>query len=403
MSIAATPCGHPPEVSPRFAFAVRVLRIRRDRGCLDELWSTCRHTWSAQTFLATIERVTHDSAVLCIHCSAALWTEDAHQTADGDDVCDACCDDLYSTCYHCEQLHRHVDWVNDEPVCSSCLDRYYEWCESCGTHVDEGHVHDCCCEAPHLRFTFPANGDGSIANDSRLTVTLPAGVIDDRGLTALVELLHGVTGSYHSARCVYDLDHQWVTREGNFTRRLSRLLFKVHGIKLPAGVLSEVGNVARMHSSETSAWHIEFTRDLNHDAAAFYHAESCWWTDHADSRCALKACGGLGLRSYVAHGRAADSPNGRAWILPLDGTLRPTHATRSHAYVVFNEYGALEGYVAARLVAHLTSKTYRKIRFVADPMYVNGDSGLLIAEQTVCDATEEISLNLPIHVRGIAA
>ncbi len=402
VAIAAA-AAHPPAVSVRLVFAVRFLGVRRDPERLGDLWDECRATWERDRFVGAIERVTSRPIVHCGECSTAVWEDDAHSTSDGERVCDSCCDDYYSTCYHCERLCRSTEVVDDESVCSRCLDRHYSWCDDCDRYVDRDHWHECSCEPRHLRFLFPANGQGTVANDRRLTVTLPAGVIDDSGLAAIVKLVHGATGDYQKARTVYDLDNHWVTREGNFTRRLSRVLYNEHGIKLPSGLISEVGNVARMNSTETSTWYIEFTRGLNSSAAAFYHDDSCWWGDHSNSRCALKTCGGLALRSYESMESMTDAPNGRAWVMPLDGALAPTHATDAHAYVVFNEYGAMEGYVATRLIAHLTGKTYSRISFDADPMFVNGETAFLVAEQAVCEATKELILSLPTHAVWNAA
>jgi hypothetical protein len=86
--------------------------------------------------------------------------------------------------------------------------------------------------------------------------------------------------------------------------------------------------------------------------------------------------------------------DGRAWVQPLSSEMEQTHDTLgAHSYVVYNGYGTLQGYVAARIVAHLTGKTYRKIEFNATNTYVNCSSGYLISDQETCDVIESIQLS----------
>jgi hypothetical protein len=68
------------------------------------------------------------------------------------------------------------------------------------------------------------------------------------------------------------------------------------------------------------------------------------------------------------------------------GTLVPTFDTLSpDAFVTFNGYGSLGGYVAARIIAHMAGMTYRKVSLTLTPMYVNGDSGYLVAPEEIAD------------------
>ena len=389
-------------VSPIITFTSCLLGIRRHPDRLAALWPLIRATWRPDQFTDIIERLTGETVVFCHHCGEPAWLLDAYQTADDLKVCERCRDSHYAYCYHCDQLHRWTQRVNDNEICPSCIDANYQWCDQCDAyfHFEANHSHDCDCEARYLNFQFPANGAGTLRNDERVTVTLPAGFIDDCGIDAIVGLLHDHVPSGSVAR---ELDQRWQTPNGNFTRRLSRLLFQRSGVKLPASVLSEVGNLARQHSSDTSTWHVEFTRNLNQPAVSFYHEDSCWWSTHASSRCALKNCGGMALRSYRNMDVPSSHPSGRAWVIPLTAVLRPTAATETPAYVIFNGYGNLAGLVAVRLLAHLTSKTYRKILFTSDPMYVNGDCGFLVADQATCDITREILFSVAEHSAEVAA
>jgi hypothetical protein len=148
-----------------------------------------------------------------------------------------------------------------------------------------------------------------------------------------------------------------------------------------------------------SEYHLEVTRDLNGPADEFCHEDSCWWGGESESRCALKSWGGLALRSY---GHESDRyATGRAWVQPLDETLRPTHdAVGAKAYIVYNGYEKLDGYTPARIVAHLTGLTYRKIELHISPQYVNGSSGYLVADEATCAETNILELCYDQHYKA---
>jgi hypothetical protein len=156
--------------------------------------------------------------------------------------------------------------------------------------------------------------------------------------------------------------------------------------------------VAREHTSSERSYWIEFTRDLNGEAEEYANEESCWWTSHSYSRCALKQWGGLALRSYRDLDAESYSPAGRAWVQPLNAKKRPTHdVMNAHAYLVYNGYGVLAGYQPARIVAQLAGLTYRKVGLVLSPQYVNGATGYLVADEVTCKNTEHVELSADVH------
>jgi hypothetical protein len=162
-----------------------------------------------------------------------------------------------------------------------------------------------------------------------------------------------------------------------------------YNIKLSPEILAQVGCIARDNSGSQSSFAVEVTRDLNQDASDFYHDGSCWWTDYAESRCALKTNGGFGLRTFTEW----NGVSGRAWVMPLrqlpHGSLGPTFDTvNPDAFMVFNGYGDLSGYAAARIMAHMTGGTYRKTDFSCEPMYINNKSGYLIAPEEIAGQYE---------------
>lgn len=339
----------------------------------------------------------------CVDCSKI--DVEGSETSTGF-ICESCQDTNYFHCDWCGDL-AHNDTtrvVGDDYVCGYCQDRYTSWCEHCDEYYHENnsvlhdHGREGCCEAPAQEFTIRNDGEDPLNEDERVTINLPAGVISDEGIHAMAAYLNRQT-QYAAAAIAMSLDSRWQTKEGNFTKRLSRALYKQNGSKLAPEVMSNIGNIAREHS--TSVAHaVEVTRNLNLPAEEFAHEDSCWWQSYASSRCALKSNGGFGLRSF--NDGDTTYPTGRAWVMPLRevaGALTPTFDTMTpDAFMVFNGYGDLGGYTGARIMAHMAGMTYRKVNFSADPMFINSDSGYLVgSEQIVTDHAEGVLLHLAEH------
>jgi hypothetical protein len=353
-----------------------------------------------------------DDLAFCANCAEPAWNEDLRAARDDtDSICPSCWDD-WMDCGRCGERYPDDDLnstLDDTLVCDRCLHNHYSWCEDCDGYYDGydagEHDHsssgDDCCESPQPEFTIRNDGCEPLANDTRVTITLPAGTISAEGLLAIREYLvrqrWELPGIVDLAYGLEELGDQWQTRQGNFTRRLSRLAFKSCQLKLPSEVLSQVGCIAADHSKAVDVA-IEITRDLNMSAADFYHDDSCWWGSYSESRCALKTNGGFGLRSFSGPGDWQVS--GRAWVMPLRqderGRLDPTFETMTpDAFVVFNGYGDLSGYAPARIMAHMAGWTYRKIGFSCDPMYVNA-GGYLIAPEEITEKYADRSLRLSV-------
>jgi len=396
-------------------------------------------------FAALIETVTGDAVVRCNDCATVVLeseTEDYH----GNPVCESCQEDYYS-CEDCGcTVHmddsRYLDGL-ERSVCESCYEQYY-WCEHCETYntsggcegCDEGT--DCNCCAPRRTFRFPANGAGTVANDERMTLTLPKGIISEEGITAITEAVQNAlptkkaeqdahaaytaiydqslrdawwaaSDAHHAATevaapAIESVGTEWQTKRGNYPKRLGSALYKV-GVKLDPATISEIGNLARQYSDEQSEYHIEFTRDLNRPADYFYNEDSCWWKsreyNYSSNRCAFKNWGGVAMRTFQEADDDHDDPSGRVFVFPLNADLEPTQdAETAHAYMVFNAYGALGGYSSARIVAHLAGMSYRKVTFRLGIQngYVNSDAGYLVASaETLKDAPTEFSFSGDIH------
>jgi hypothetical protein len=323
-------------------------------------------------------------------------------------------------CDNCDAFHDRDRWGNIECpgwYCESCEEHHdygdecpYPYCEDCGEHHGEydGCPAGCDCTSPRLSFTIRNDGEAPLASDTRTEIGLPADEISDTGLAEIRAcLLRAWRDSGHDYRdCNVELHSlansfadalgcQWQTRQGNYTKRLSRHAYQNHGgLKLSQEVMSEIGTIARDHS-KASAFEIDVTRDLNRPAEDFYHDGSCWWGSYSESRCALKSNGGFGLRSFQGQ-----SVSGRAWVMPLrkeSGGLVPTLDTMTpDAFIVFNGYGDLAGYAPARIMAGMAGWTYKKISFSCDPMYINA-GGYLVAPEHIIQDTSTLRLNVPQH------
>lgn len=351
----------------------------------------------------------------CADCQKPVIQDEMYFTGNEDNVCESCADD-YQGCYRCDNLYRHTTTNMDgHEICSTCLNEEYSYCDICEGwfYSDDGcqGEHTCGCDVPRWSFSISNGTDGPLHNDERVIVSLPAGHISQEGMYSIRDLIQSarytMPGKWTEKEraaliplsyALPELGTRWQTKEGNLTKRLSRLAYKKWGLKVPPDVLTQVGNLARQHSVGAD-YAIEVTRDLNLSADDFYHEDSCWWGSHASSMCAFKSNGGFGMRTFNNY-----SVTGRAWVMPLkvrDGGLVPTFETMSpDAFVVFNGYGDLEGYTPARIMAQMSGMTYRKVDFSTQgSMYVNGDSGYLVAPEEIAAGYTEKSLSFdaPIH------
>lgn len=317
----------------------------------------------------------------------------------------------WTGCGYCGRMVADENGTNvgGETWCEACCDDYASYCDVCGEyHAGEEHRHACECEpSADLDFTFPYNGHADpMPSDAIVPFTLPSGTIDAEGLDAITRLVIDAFGGpwrtgpdgierYIGADWLTDnVGDEWTARRGNYPKRLGAFLARELGCKLTPEQLSAIGTIGREHTSQSSEWYISVTRDLNQPAAAFYNEGSCFWQSYAPSRCALKGLGGIGLRSYASPRGLLGRPNGRAWIIPLDDEWEPTDdAMGARGYLAFNGYGALDGWNLPRMVAALTRRTYRKVFFSGDPIYVNGSRGYLIASQPDCHAKDSINLD----------
>lgn len=372
------------------------------------------------------DRENVDQIKFCVDCYTPLWAAQQHPIdSTGQRVACTPCFNCYLTCTECESKVRYMNnTVTHAYICEGCTSRAFAWCDHCNGYyprsLGDEHTHEEneCCESPAKDFTIRNDGETPLANDTRVTITLPAGLISDEGIgtiaaylrnTYLIEAQELQQQAWNLSYRLNELGQGWQTKQGNFTKRLSRMAYKQFGMKLPPEVISRVGSIASEHSKAIN-FQIEVTRNLNGSPAAFAHEGSCWWTDYNDSRCALKTNGGFAIRTFAdknnPNGWDEGSVTGRAWVMPLrksktrqDG-LEPTfNIDEADAFIVFNGYGNLQGYTGSRILSHMLGVTYRKVNFACSPMYINSESGYLVgAEEIVAPYTDgSISISLSTH------
>lgn len=415
---------------------------------LTEWWDRYEQEEGDEAYVSDFREWVKDRVIDPDHADKQIsWCEDCDDLVRSDGrvpvnagarlVCDECADDDYYMCLHCQTRYSDTRTVRgDNEVCEGCYENAYRYCEDCDVdyHIDDGcggrHSDDCGCYSPVPHFKVRNDGHGMLRENERTTVTLAAGVISDEGVAAIGDALrdHGNALSeeikvrdewgtitnleevcaarqpWHDLSFqLYLLDQKWQTKDGNYTKRLSRQAYKNHKLKIPADLLSQIGNIGSEHSRAVDHA-IEVTRDLNLSAEDFGHEGSCWWTEYSYSRCALKTNGGFGLRSFDGRGYVT----GRAWVLPVrllpdraPGDRRaftPTFETeKPDAFVVFNGYHALSGYTPARIMAHMAGVTYRKVSLEIEPMYVNSGSAYLIAAEEIAAPYTDGSLYLDLE------
>lgn len=327
-------------------------------------------------------------------------------------ICNACVPN-FTSCGSCNELYRSgtMNYVmgHDNQVCGRCIRAHYRYCNECDGYfnradrAEHDHSNASCCGSPATKFKVQNNGSGLLRNDKKVHVSLPAGEISEEGVEAIRSAVHNMyyesepgdrTQWLKLAAQLKDLGNQWQTRDGNYPKRLSRYAYKKYGLKVPPKLMTQVGNIARDHSTAVD-FTIAVTRMLNKPARDFGHPESCWWSSYSTSRCVLKTNGGFGLRSFNANKRVS----GRAWVIPLKktetGGLTPTFETeKPAAFIIFNGYGDMQGYTAARIVSYMNGMTYRKVEFSGAPMYINSSSGYLVGPDEVVEPYTDGSFGL---------
>lgn len=166
-----------------------------------------------------------------------------------------------------------------------------------------------------------------------------------------------------------DWSWSWVVNKGDYRgtmpKRIASYYFKNHGIRFPNSVLTEIGNIARRHSSEQKTYTFEFANRIDWERGDFGDGNSCWWTSYSGAREMWTNAGGMSIRFYNESGEGY----GRAWVMHIEDQF----------YIVMNGYG--HGTLTiARIMAQFLGLSYKKIRLdnAYDGLYINGASGYAV-------------------------
>jgi hypothetical protein len=431
----------------RLAFAVWLRRLVRkgycergdERRIRDFIAESDCVGWQ---FLADLNDALRDNIFdlsMCGDCERATFTEDGTSIDDGDRyVCQRCLENNYFDCADCGNYSSNDNEISIEHFGSICRNCYengeYSQCDRCGNHFHnentvyddntertycEAHAPRSGCKPTHLKFEFPALclPQQSVQNDEIVEVSVAHGDVGAQGIAQIVQHIQiktsGKWGNYGvSCSEIHDdsiMDTLWQTREGNFPKRLAKHLLIEHHLKLTDELMAEVGNIAKQHTTKPGKHYLSITRDINQDPGEFVNDGSCWWGSESNSRCTFKAMWGFGVRTWSTPGGRDDGgyPVSRAWLIGLkvkevgDGftlartpltrqTFTPTPELPADAYVLFNPY-EIERLPYARMIAGMVGKSYKKLPSFYANMYINS-GGVLIAEQSICDATTIVDL-----------
>lgn len=357
------------------------------------------NTWDMHQIIRDLD-VDHLAAI-CKDCDEFFSADLAMYVSD-EAVCVSCSGN-YGQCYRCDEWSHDDDLAYisdlDQHYCESCRGSWCFYCESCGEYVSDEHSHDsdCDCEPPVTDFTFIDD----VKADEPFYVSLPEGIIDESGISQIESHLWH-TRHFGAVPFMREVGREWKNAKGTYPKRLNRAYYNATKASLPDDVMERIGTIARSNSKGYDLT-LEVTRNLNLHPDDFAHGGSCWWGEYNSSRCALKTNGGFGLRSFGDPGYGyGHGVTGRAWVMPMtltDGWLKPTFDTEHpDALLVFNGYDDLSEGTAARVVAMAYGMTYRKVGLHLDPMYINGESGYLIApEGDLDDHANRVVIDLDDH------
>jgi hypothetical protein len=243
--------------------------------------------------------------------------------------------------------------------------------------------------------------------DTRFEISLPAGTISESGQTqiknyafAQIPRMQESWTTLNPGNTFTDLpsfpnDWHWVwelktktqyeglksTYIGKFPKRVEKFYKDAANLTCPASFVTQIGNLARDHSSEQITFRFDFVNSIDWDDGDFGDADSCWWGSYGEARDTLTENGGLAVRFYDDD----DNGIGRAWLAPYGGM-----------YVLFNGYDRGDGATLrwAKVVSEFMGMSYEKVGLTNwnDLMYINNDSGYLIGPAETIKNVSHISL-----------
>ncbi len=235
------------------------------------------------------------------------------------------------------------------------------------------------------------------------TLTTPEGTISTTGIQQIVSLIQNQNrqnAAWMALETVMPI-HSWLPALpeiwqwtwlvqsgeyiGTFPKRVAHYYYKAHGIKCPLEFISQIGNLARMHSAARFTYEFDFVDRFDWEDGDFGDGGSCYWADRARARVMLIDHGALAIRFFDTQGKGY----GRAWIARIDDSLK----------IVFNGYGFAGNatLTAARVLASFLDLSYRRIYLSnngieSGTLWINGSLGYAVGKAEVIDQIERYDL-----------
>lgn len=221
-------------------------------------------------------------------------------------------------------------------------------------------------------------------------VTTPAGDISSAGMCEIDTYL---------AMCGYgylpeDFDAVWCTKQGTLPKRIQRHLYKAKSIKLTSENLTQLGNIAKRHTTDGSTFILDFTQKIDWQDGDFGDAGSCFWGDKAGAKDMLQQNKAYAIRAWrwrTAHaqfGLAYQNVRGyaRAWVATIGNNL----------FAVFNGYGETT-LCLARLLALKFACGYQRIHLTnkgddGGALWINGGTAYAIGAWEKISRMEKFDL-----------
>jgi hypothetical protein len=230
----------------------------------------------------------------------------------------------------------------------------------------------------------------------RYQYTAPAGAISEAGITAIQKLLSAQlmsspewSASNPTPNISYvpalpdNWEWVWVLPSGEYRgtmpKRVAQYYYKAHSLKVPSGLLSEIGNIARAHSADPVLYDFEIVDSFDWYAGQFGDVSSCFWGGRSGAREMIANNGGRAIRFYQSGTQIGMA---RAWLVPVQAV-----------HILFNGYG-LAGNATlkiARIFADWRGEVYKHIELTnsgsdGGTLFINGGKGYVIGAVDLIDA-----------------
>lgn len=240
------------------------------------------------------------------------------------------------------------------------------------------------------------------------TFTTPQGTISETGIRLIEEYIsrqtprvseswiavnEAVTIPFSLPLLPEDWKYTWIVTGkapyvGTFPKRISKFYYKNFGIKCPTEFLTNIGNIARTHSSEQKTYSFDFTNEFDWESGDFGDGGSCYFGGRSGARQMISEADGLAVRFFDSNGNGL----ARAWILP-----------HGNIHVFFNGYG-MQLVTIVRVIATWAGLSYVKVTVTNrgrsnDTLWINGDSGYVMGETSIIEDIQDVDFDLDdIHV-----